>query len=61
MRTFRWLKWLLKGKPMIHYKGYNCGCCGKGWMIPFDVPEYQSAGSWGDTWGLCPNGKGCNI
>lgn len=58
---FKRLKWWLKGKPMIHYTGYNCGCCGKRWAIPFDIPEYQSVGEWLDTWGCCPEGRGCNV
>ena len=54
----RW-KWLGNGRPMIKYEGYTCGCCGRGWKIPFEIPEYESCGDWADTWGLCPKGKGC--
>jgi len=27
-RWFNYLTWLLKGKPVIDYQGFNCGCCG---------------------------------
>ena len=50
---FRWLKWHLKGKSMIQYRGYHCGICGKWVNEPFSVSEYQSAGEWWDTWGMC--------
>ena len=50
---FRWLKWYLKGKPMVQYRGYHCGICGKWVNEPFSVPEYQSAEEWWDTWGVC--------
>ncbi len=49
----KWLKWILKGKPIIKYEGYNCGCCGKWVNEKFSVPEYKSVGRWWDTWGLC--------
>jgi len=54
MRLFRWLKWIIEGRPFVHYEGYTCGCCGKGWYIPFTIPTYQSSGEYWDTWGLCP-------
>jgi hypothetical protein len=47
------IKWILQGKPMIEYTGYNCGCCGKWVEEKFKVPTYQSWGEWYDTWGLC--------
>jgi len=50
---FAWLKWVWKGKPMIHYEGYHCGLCGKWVNKPFEIPEYQSDGEWWDTWGVC--------
>ena len=53
-------KWKKQGKPMLHYSGFNCGCCGKRWDIPFSIPTYESCGKWWDTWGVCPIGKGCN-
>lgn len=56
----RGIKWLSRGAPSIYYEGYHCGCCGKWWGIPFVVSEFDSAGEWWDTWGLCPQGKGCN-
>lgn len=55
-----WLKWILRGRPMIKYSGFHCGCCGKWWEIPFEIPEYASAGEWWDTWRVCPEGNGCN-
>jgi hypothetical protein len=53
-----YLKWLLNGKPMVKHSGFNCGCCGKRWNIPFEVPTYKSIGIH-DEWGLCPEDKGC--
>ena len=53
------LKWIRQGRPMIKYPGFGCGCCGKYWAIPFEVPTYESSGKWWDTWGVCPPGKGC--
>jgi len=50
---FKWLAWLCRGKPMRHYDGYHCGCCGRWVAKPFDVPAYQSIGQWADGWGLC--------
>ena len=49
----RWLKWIIKGKPVLQYSGFNCGCCGKWVNRPFSVREYRSMGRWWDTWGLC--------
>lgn len=49
-------RWIKKGKPMLKYSGFNCGLCGAWHSIPFEVPEYKSAGQWWDTWGMCPNG-----
>ena len=54
-----YLGWLLMHKPVIHYEGYHCGCCGRWHDIPFDVPEYKTCGEWWDTWGMCPDGDGC--
>ena len=53
--------WIKRGKPVVKYEGYNCGCCGTYWNIPFEIPEYDSEGKYWDTWGMCPIGKGCNI
>ncbi len=54
MRRFlRWLVWRWRGRPIVHYVGYNCGCCGAWVAEPFTVPKYESAGQWWDTWGLC--------
>lgn len=49
-----WLRWVLTGKPVVKYGGYWCGCCGKWYPDPHEIPVYQSAGFWWDTWGLCP-------
>jgi hypothetical protein len=57
MKLIKWLLWVLKGKPMIHHTGYNCGCCGKWYDEEFDVPEHKD--DWFSYWGLCPEGKGC--
>jgi len=59
LRLYKYLRWLWRGKPMIHYDGFNCGCCGQWHSIPFDVPEYKSEGEWWDTWGLCPPDDPC--
>jgi hypothetical protein len=59
MKMIKWLLWLLKGKPAIHLKGYFCGCCGKWYDEDFDVPEYEV--NWFSNFGLCPDGKGCNL
>ena len=59
MLIIAYIKWLLNGKPMKTYSGYNCGCCGKWHDNLFQIPEYQSYGWQSDTWGLCPNG-GCD-
>lgn len=53
------ISWLIRGKPLLEYQGYTCGLCGKGWKIPFSIPDYQSHGDWWDTWGVCPENKGC--
>ena len=50
---FKKLKWVLKGKIHIIYVGANCGLCGKWIDEAFLVPEYQSIGSWIDTWDIC--------
>lgn len=47
------IAWVLKGKPMIKYRGYNCGCCGAWVEEEFEIPTYKSIGSDLDTWGLC--------
>jgi hypothetical protein len=56
----KYLLWLLKGKPMVHYTGFNCGCCGAWYDKEYDIPEYKSFGFQFDTWGLCPKGYGCS-
>jgi len=56
-RLIAWFKWILKGKPMIHYKGFHCGCCGSWTWLDFSVPQYKSDDFY-DTWGLCDNCKG---
>lgn len=38
---------------MLKYPGFHCGCCGKWVDEAFEIPEYQSADPWWDTWGLC--------
>lgn len=53
MKIIKWLKWLLKGKPMIYYEGFHCGICGRWTFQPFELPEYKSDGEWWDTWGVC--------
>ena len=50
---FRWLSWLLNGKPMLKYDGYNCGLCGKWIVEEFFVPTWDSNGEWWDTWDIC--------
>jgi hypothetical protein len=50
---FRWLYWLMSGKPCIEYSGFHCGCCGTWVTEEFTVPEYASCGKWADTWGIC--------
>lgn len=49
----KWIKWRIKGKPMIEYIGYHCGLCGRWIDEPFTIPEYRSYGKWCDTWGMC--------
>ena len=58
---YAWRRWQWKrsGSPMIHYEGFNCGCCGRWHDTSFDVPTYESVGANWDTWGLCPKGAGC--
>lgn len=56
----RYLRWRFGGRSMVKYPGFKCGCCGRWWDIPFEIPEYESCGEWADTWGLCPRGEGCN-
>lgn len=51
-KLLNWIKWIFKGKPMVEYNGFNCGCCGKWVRKNFQVPKYL-ADRWGDTWGLC--------
>ena len=48
------LKWIWKGRLMLDYSGYHCGCCGRWIDDPIQVPEYESVGEWGDAIGLCP-------
>jgi len=43
-----YLKWVKKGKPMVKYHGFNCGCCGAWENHEFEVPEYR-ADDWWDT------------
>ena len=50
---FKWIKWIIAGKPTVDYLGFHCGCCGKWVNELFAIPEYQSSGRWWDTWGLC--------
>jgi len=57
-KLYRYLKWLIKGKPVVNYQGFNCGCCGEWIYENYSIPTYQSCGEWGDTWGLCDNCKG---
>jgi hypothetical protein len=69
---FKFLLWILRGKPVREYSGFNCGCCGKWWPIPFALPAYDLKKSkevkgkydqveYWESWGLCPENKGCNI
>ncbi len=53
MVFLRWIKWLIDGKPAVHYTGYHCGCCGRWVEEPFHIPTYKSEGSDADTIGLC--------
>ena len=52
-------QWKRDGRPMVHYDGFQCGCCGRWHDIPFEIPQYESVGEWWDTVGLCPEGTGC--
>jgi hypothetical protein len=56
-RWFNYLTWVLKGKPVIDYQGFNCGCCGAWVGAKFQLPSYKSCGVWWDTWGLCDKCK----
>ena len=58
-KLYYYLRWLWKGKPMLHYEGFHCGCCGRWHSIPFEIPEYESSGEWWDTWGICPENDPC--
>ena len=49
--------WILEGRPMVQYKGFHCGICGKYIDKQFSIPKYESDGEWWDTWGLCENCK----
>ena len=49
-RFFTWLRWHHKGKPMIKYPGFNCGCCGK--WVP-DVITRSDLGGFFSGWTLC--------
>lgn len=53
-----YIRWVDRCKPMVKHKGFYCGCCGRWWNESFEVPDFLSMGSW-NTWGLCPEGKGC--
>jgi len=70
---FYYVRWILRGKPMITYPGCNCGLCGKWYDEVFSVRNYYTkenivvkvgdeyffpASPW-DTWGICPKGTGC--
>lgn len=57
-KFFRWLRWLLGGKPFFTYPGHCCGCCGTWTDEEYTVPTYKSGGEWWDTWGLCPRCAG---
>ena len=46
-KFFSYLKWLWKGKPVITYDGFNCGCCGEWIYEKYTIPTYKSAGRWG--------------
>jgi len=50
---FKYLIWIIRGKPYFTYPGYHCGCCGKWVSHKYKVPEYISLGEWHDTWGIC--------
>lgn len=47
------LWWKLFRKDYVYYDGYNCGLCGKWVNEKFQLPSYDSAGEWWDTWGMC--------
>lgn len=50
---FKWIVWMIRGKPVVKYAGFNCGCCGKWVNEEFMIPTYRSAGRWWDTIDLC--------
>ena len=56
-KLFKWLIWLIKGKPYLTYPGFHCGLCGIYVKQKFTIPVYKSLGKWWDTWGICPR---CN-
>jgi tRNA(Ile)-lysidine synthase TilS/MesJ len=53
IKLFRWLYWLIKGKPDRVYAGYHCRSCDKWVKKKIRVPTYQSKGRKEDTKGLC--------
>jgi hypothetical protein len=55
----KWIAWLWKGKPVVIYNGYNCGCCGRWIEEKFSIPTYQSVDRYSDTIGLCKNQEDC--
>jgi hypothetical protein len=56
----KFIIWFFRGRKMIHYSGYNCGCCGTWVKDPFSIPEYKSISERDDTWGICKRGTGCD-
>ena len=50
---FRYIRWVLKGKPYVEYEGGHCGCCGKWVPEKIKLRDYESNGKWADTWTLC--------
>jgi hypothetical protein len=53
--------WILRGKPMLTYHGFHCGCCGKWWDLDYYVPDYdpEDDRDMFSHLGVCPKGKGC--
>jgi hypothetical protein len=50
---FNCIYWILRGKPMVQYRGYECVTC-KNWIgEPINIPDYISLGKLYDTWGIC--------
>jgi hypothetical protein len=47
----KYVKWVLSGSKMVHYKGYSCTCCGEWTEYAFKVPAYKVCEK--DTWGMC--------